>query len=63
MVFCCAELLFKLPLVFTNEKHEDMHVYAVSAVEIVDFLEWTTSSGTDVVKFHIETHFRMYTEF
>jgi len=38
MVFCCAELLFKLPLVFTNEKHEDMHVYAVSAVEIVDLL-------------------------
>jgi hypothetical protein len=63
MVFCCAELLFKMPHVFTDEKHEDVHVYAVSTVLIVELLQWNTSSGTDVVKFHIVTHFRMYTEF
>jgi hypothetical protein len=63
MVFCCTEMLFKLPLVFTNEKHEDVHMYAVSAVEIVELLQRSISCDTDVIKFHVETHFRMYTEF
>jgi hypothetical protein len=52
-------------LVFTIEKHGDMHMYvcAVSAVEIEDLLLWNTSSDMNVIKFHIKTHFRMYTEF
>jgi hypothetical protein len=35
MVFCCAELLFKMLLAFTNEKLE-VHMHAVSAMEIVE---------------------------
>ena len=46
MVFFCSELLFKMPLIFINEKHGDMPMYAVSAVEIVDLLQWNTSSDT-----------------
>jgi hypothetical protein len=57
MVFSYAELLFKMLLVFSNEKHEDVHMHAVSAVEIVELLQWNTSSDTSVIKFHIETHF------
>jgi len=50
-------------LVFTNEKHGEVHMYGVSAVEIVELLQRNISSDTDVINFHIETHFRMYTEF
>jgi len=51
-----------MPLVFTNEKHEDVHMYAVSAVEIVELLQWNTSSDNDVIKFQVETHFRILRE-
>jgi hypothetical protein len=46
MVFCCAELLFKMLLIFTNEKHEEAHTYTVSTVEIVELLQQNTSSDT-----------------
>jgi hypothetical protein len=39
MVFCCAELFFKMLLAFTNEKLEEVHMYAVSAVETVELLQ------------------------
>jgi hypothetical protein len=63
MAFCHADLLFKMPLVFTIEKHGDVHMYAVSAVEMEELLMWNTSSDTNVIKFHTETHLIMYTEF
>jgi len=53
MVFCCAELLFKMLLVFTNEKHGEVHMYAVSAVEIVELLQRNISSDTNVINFRI----------
>jgi hypothetical protein len=49
--------------VFTNEKHGEVHMYAVSAVEIVELLQRNISSDTVVIKFHIETGFIMCTEF
>jgi hypothetical protein len=39
------------------------NVYAVSAMQIVELMQQNISSDASVINFHMEAHFRMYTEF